>query len=329
MGDPANRHGTLVRGLVAAPVGAEPDAPPRADSPMIRTFHHAEFTAEHLAAAKDSRLVSVCLPARNEAETVGPIVELLRSELVERVALVDEIIVIDDHSTDRTADVAAAAGAKVAQAEALLPEYGDGHGKGEAMWKSLFVSDGDLVVWCDADVRNFGPEYVVGLLGPLLTRSDIAFVKGFYDRPLGEGGNGGGRVTELVARPILAVLFPDLAPIVQPLAGEYAGRRDVLEQLPFVQGYGVDIGLLIDVCARVGAGAIAQVDLGTRLHRNRPLHELSPQAMSVLQTALRRADPDLVATAAVLARPGFDPMVIDVAERPPLADVPEYRRSTA
>jgi len=296
---------------------------------MIRTFHHAEFTAEHLLAAKDGRVVSVCLPARNEQDTVGAIVETLRAELVDNIALVDEIIVIDDHSTDRTADLAAAAGAKVSQAEALLPEYGDGHGKGEAMWKSLFVSEGDFVVWCDADVRNFGPEYVVGLLGPLLTRSDIAFVKGFYERPLGEGGNGGGRVTELVARPVIAVLFPELAPIVQPLAGEYAGRRDVLEQLAFVQGYGVDIGLLIDVCERYGAAAIAQVDLGTRIHRNRPLHELSPQAMSVLQTALRRAHPDLVSAAAILARPGLEPMVIDVTERPPLAEVPEYRRSTA
>ena len=296
---------------------------------MIRTFHHAEFTAEHLASAKDGRVVSVCLPARNEQETVGTIVDILRTELVEQVGLIDEIIVIDDHSTDRTADLAAAAGAKVSQAEGILPEYGDGHGKGEAMWKSLFVSEGDLVVWCDADVRNFGPEYVVGLLGPLLTRSDVTFVKGFYDRPVSDGGNGGGRVTELVARPIIAVLFPELAPIVQPLAGEYAGRRDVLEQLAFVQGYGVDIGLLIDVCERYGAASIAQVDLGTRLHRNRPLEELSPQAMSVLQTALRRADPDLVATSAVLARPGLDPMVIDVTERPPLADVPEYRRSTA
>lgn len=295
---------------------------------MIRTFHHAEFTAEHLLSAKDGRVVSVCLPARNEQDTVGAIVEILRRELVDRVALVDEIIVIDDHSTDRTADLAAAAGAKVSQAEALLPEYGDGHGKGEAMWKSLFVSEGDFVVWCDADVRNFGPEYVVGLLGPLLTRSDIAFVKGFYERPLGEGGNGGGRVTELVARPVIAVLFPELAPIVQPLAGEYAGRRDVLEQLAFVQGYGVDLGLLIDVCERYGAAAIAQVDLGTRLHRNRPLDELSPQAMSVLQTALRRAHPDLVSAAAVLARPGHEPMVVDVTERPPLAEVPEYRRST-
>lgn len=296
---------------------------------MIRTFHHAEFTAENLAAAKDGRLVSVCLPARNEQDTVGPIVDILRTDLVERTGLVDEIIVIDDHSSDRTADEAAAAGAKVCQASELLPEYGDGHGKGEAMWKSLFVSEGDLVVWCDADVRNFGPEYVVGLLGPLLTRTDIAFVKGFYDRPLGEGGNGGGRVTELVARPLIAVLFADLAPIVQPLAGEYAGRRDVLEQLAFVQGYGVDLGLLIDVCARYGPAVIAQVDLGTRVHRNRPLDELSPQAMSVLQTALRRADPDLVAAAAVLARPGLDPIVVDVTERPPLSDVPEYRRSTA
>ncbi len=296
---------------------------------MIRTFHHAEFTAEHLESAKDGRRVSVCLPARNEADTVGAIVEILRAELVERIELIDEIIVIDDHSTDRTADVAAAAGAKVHQASEVLPEYGDGHGKGEAMWKSLFVSHGEFVVWCDADVRNFGPEYVIGLLGPLLTRTDVAFVKGFYDRPVNDGGNGGGRVTELVARPIIALLFPELAPIVQPLAGEYAGRRDVLEQVAFVQGYGVDLGLLIDICTRFGVTSISQVDLGTRLHRNRPLDELSPQAMSVLQTALRRVDPDLVATSALLARPGHEPLVVDVAERPPLVEVPGYRRSTA
>lgn len=296
---------------------------------MIRTFRHAEFDAARLVEHKGAQRVSVCLPARDEQDTVGPIVERIRAELVDRHALVDELVVIDDHSTDRTADVASAAGAKVYDAGSILPEYGEGHGKGEAMWKSLFVSSGDLIVWCDADVRDFDARYVVGLVGPLLTVPDLMFVKGFYDRPVAPDGTGGGRVTELVARPLLSVLFPHLSPIVQPLAGEYAGRRDALEQLPFVQGYGVDLGLLIDVARRFGAAAIGQVDLGVRVHRNRPLSELSPQAMSVLQTALRRADPDLVAESAVLARPGLDPVTIDVAERPRLIDVPAYHRSTA
>lgn len=298
---------------------------------MIRTHHHAEFDASDLAAHKAAtgQAVSVCLPARNEADTVGPIVELIRTELVERVPLVDELIVVDDHSTDGTADIAAAAGAKVIAAAELLPEYGDGHGKGEAMWKSLYASTGDLVVWCDADVRNFAAPYVLGLLGPLLTRPEVLFVKGFYERPLGEGGNGGGRVTELVARPVLSLLFPDLAPIVQPLAGEYGGRRSALEQLPFVQGYGVDLGLLVDVAARFGPAAIAQVDLGVRVHRNRPLDELSPQATAVLQTALRRAAPGLIGDVALLDRPGTSPVEVSVAERPPLLEVPAYHRTPA
>jgi glucosyl-3-phosphoglycerate synthase len=300
---------------------------------MIPSFDHADYTAAHLAHRKADHVISVCLPARNEQDTVGPIIERIRRELIEDVALVDEIIVIDDHSSDSTADTAAAAGAKVADAESVLPEYGEGHGKGEAMWKSLFVSQGDLVVWCDADVVDFRTSFVTGLVGPLLARPDLAFVKGFYRRPLAADGNGGGRVTELMARPLLSLLFPHLSPIVQPLAGEYAGRRAVLEQLPFVQGYGVDIGLLIDVADRFGVDAIGQSDLGSRVHRNRPLDELSPQAMSILQTALRRARTDLVenleplATSVTLHRPGLDLVTIDVAERPPLQHLADYQRS--
>jgi glucosyl-3-phosphoglycerate synthase len=293
---------------------------------MIRTFSHGAFPASSLIPLKGDSVVSVCLPARNEQETVGPIVEVIRAELVDRVPLVDEILVVDDHSDDATADVAAAAGAKVVHAETVLPEYGEGHGKGEALWKSLFASQGDLVVWCDADLRQFDPGFVPGLLGPLLTHLDVHFVKGFYRRPLTEEGVGGGRVTELAARPILSLLFPELTGVVQPLAGEYAGRRAVLEQLPFVQGYGVELGLLIDVAARFGLDALAQTDLGTRLHRNRPLDDLSPQAMAVLQTALRRARPDLVGRSARLVRPGLDDVEVDVAERPPMATVPDYRR---
>ncbi len=223
--------------------------------------------------------------------------------------------------------MAADAGATILRADEILTGYGHGHGKGEALWKSLYASRGDLIVWCDADVRQFDPTFVVGLVGPLLTRPDVAFVKGFYERPV--EGDQGGRVTELVARPVVSLLFPQLAPFVQPLAGEYAGRREILEQLPFIEGYGVDLGLLIDIEARFGLGAMVQVDLGQRIHRNRPLDQLSPQAQAVLQAALHRAAPDLVGTTEVLVRPGRDPEVVDVTERPPLVEVPEYRRSSA
>ena len=166
--------------------------------PLLRTFRSGEFDAADLVAAKAGRTISLCLPARDEQDTVGAIVGAVRSRLVEELALIDEIVVVDDHSTDRTAAVAADAGALVVAADEILPSYGLGHGKGEALWKSLAASSGDLVVWCDADVRNFDPSFVVGLLGPLLTRTDVGFVKGFYDRPEGDG-TGGGRVTELVA----------------------------------------------------------------------------------------------------------------------------------
>ena len=296
---------------------------------MLRTFRSGEFDLARLVDDKAGQQISVCLPARDEQETVGPIVETIRAALVDRVGLVDEILVVDDHSADRTAEVAAAAGATVLRAEEILPQYGEGHGKGEALWKSLYASKGDVIAWCDADVRDFDPTFVVGLLGPLLTRPDLVFVKGFYERPDSTGAGRGGRVTELVARPIVSMLFPHLSAVVQPLAGEYAGRREALEQLPFVEGYGVDLGLVIDVAARFGLDAMAQVDLGRRVHRNRPLDELSPQATSVLQTALRRVDPGLVAASAVLVRPGLDPVTVDATERPPLVDVPEYRRSSA
>jgi glucosyl-3-phosphoglycerate synthase len=194
------------------------------------------------------------------------------------------------------------------------------------MWKSLHASAGDIIAWCDADVREFDPAFVVGLLGPLLTEPGVDFVKGFYDRPLNEGGTGGGRVTELAARPIISLLYPQLVPIVQPLAGEYAGRRSLLEQLPFVQGYGVDLGLLIDITERFGVDCIAQTDLGVRHHRNRPLDELSPQALAVLHTALVRADPSLIVGVPLLARPGSGTTRVDVGERPALVEVERDQR---
>jgi glucosyl-3-phosphoglycerate synthase len=297
---------------------------------MIRTFHHDEFDVGALTERKrhDGHVVSVCLPARNEASTVGSIVTELQTELVDR-GLVDEVLVMDDHSSDATAKVADAAGAVVVPVDEVLPELGSGTGKGEALWKSVAASTGDLIVWCDADITDFGPRFVAGLLGPLLTSNEVDFVKGFYDRPVAGSAHGGGRVTELVARPTIAALFPHLSSIVQPLSGEYAGRRSLLERLPFVQGYGVDLGLLIDVTELEGTSVLAQVDLGTRRHRNRPLDELGPQALAVLQTALRRAGTGFGEAAATLVRPDLEPVEVDIDERPPLISVPGYQRRTA
>ena len=296
-------------------------------APAVRTFRHGEFPVDHLVEAKGDRRVSLVLPARNEAPTIGPIVSAVRRHLMKRHPLVDEIVVIDDASSDGTPARAAAAGARVVAAADIAPETGPGSGKGNAMWKSLLVTEGDIVAWCDADVRNFRPCFVTGLLGPLLTLDDIAFCKGFYERPLDGVRGQGGRVTELVARPLISLFFPHLAVFAQPLAGEYAGRRDLFEQLPFVQGYGVDIGLLIDVVERVGLERAAQVDLGVRVHRNRPLEELGAQATAIMHTGLARAGlstrPDWLP---VLTRPWREPEIVEVRERPPVANLPASRQ---
>jgi glucosyl-3-phosphoglycerate synthase len=297
------------------------------DAPRTRSFHHREFDAAELAESKGSTTVSVCLPARNEAATVGDIVTSLRTELVEAVPLVDEVLVIDDHSDDRTAQVARRAGARVVSAADVLADHGEGHGKGEVLWKSVFESTGDLIVWCDADITDFGTRFVTGVLGPLLTEPEVGFVKGFYHRP--EEAGGGGRVTELVARPLLSMFFPELCDVIQPLSGEYGGRREVLEQVPFAQGYGVEAGLLIDVTRRFGIDAIAQVDLDVRHHRHRPLEQLAPQAMAVAQIILHRAGPELVDSTGTLLRPGRVPSDIDVSDRPPLVELSQYLSRSA
>lgn len=291
-------------------------------SAQIRTFHHSEFTLERILASKGSTTVSVCLPARNEEATVSSIVTTLRDELLDP-GVIDEIVVLDDHSEDRTASLAREAGARVADASSVLSDHGSGHGKGEALWKSLYVTDGDVVLWCDSDITEFGSRFVTGLLGPLLCEPDVHMAKGYYRRPQRER-EGGGRVTELVARPLLSLYHPQLAVLHQPLSGEYGGRREVLEQLPFFGGYGVDIGLLIDLADRFGTDGLVQVDLDIRMHRNRSLSDLGPQAAAILQTVLRRVDPDSTPTAAELIRPGFSPTTVDVGEMPPMIEVPDY-----
>jgi glucosyl-3-phosphoglycerate synthase len=292
---------------------------------VLRSFDHREFALARLVEAKRGRTISVCLPARNEEATVGQVVKAIRTALMAQAPLVDELIVVDDGSTDRTATVARAAGAEVVAMSAIDPGGGGGGGclsggKGQAMWKAVYVSNGDLVVFCDADIRQFAPHFVTGLLGPLLLHDDVMFVKGFYDRPLDGRPAEGGRVTELVARPLIAALLPHLAAMTQPLAGECAARRQVFEAVPFVDGYGVDLGLVIDVAERFGVAAMAQCDLGERIHRNRPLSDLGPQALAVVQVALSRAG---MASEweSRLVRPGEEPITITLSERPPLASL--------
>jgi glucosyl-3-phosphoglycerate synthase len=253
-----------------------------------RTYRHSDFDASSLAASRSGRNISVCIPARDEEATVGLIVASLRRALMADaggVDLVDEVLVIDDRSGDGTARMAEAAGARVISAGAA------GGGKGQALQVALGEARGDLLVFLDADVENFGPHFVTGLLGPLLTDDDVALVKGFYERPVDGSASGGGRVTELVARPVIDLLFPLLAGVHQPLAGETAATRSVLEKTGLDPDYGIELGLLIDVADRFGIEAIAQVDLGVRIHRNRPLAELRHEATDVLRAALSRTLP--------------------------------------
>ena len=255
-----------------------------------RTFHHSAFVPQALVEAKNGTTVSVVLPALNEARTVGAVVRAFLPMVGS--GLVDELVVIDPGSTDGTDRAAREAGARVVYEADVLPEHGRVPGKGEAMWKSLAATTGDLVVWVDADIEGAGPEFVYGLLGPLLTDPAVAYVKGFYERPLAERDRlrptGGGRVTELVARPLLNMFWPDLGWVVQPLAGEQAGRRSLLETLPFAAHYGVEIGLLLDTYARHGLDGIAQVDLDRRVHRNQSVRKLGRMAFVIQHAMLRR-----------------------------------------
>ena len=312
-----------------------------------RTFHHSQFEPPAKLRAAKERLglsVSVCLPTHDEAAIVGGIVRNLRRNLHERARLVDEIVVMDAGSGDDTVAIARAEGAKVFFEHEVLPGEGPGSGKGEALWKSLHACEGDLICWVDADIRNFHARFVYGLLGPLLLDPDIQYVKAFYDRPIRERNalraTGGGRVTELLARPLINLLWPELAGIVQPLSGEYAGRRETLEQVPFFSGYGVELGLLVDIAARFGVDAIAQVDLDRRVHRNQDMQALGRMSFGILQAAfLRLAEegrsvPGNFATTLVqfsnqLVEYQPEPREIVTSRRPPIVTVDDYRRRRA
>jgi glucosyl-3-phosphoglycerate synthase len=290
---------------------------------LIRRFHHSEFDARRLLEHK-AEPVAVVLPAREVADTIGTIVERLRS----LDPLIDQIVVVDAASEDGTAEVAAAAGAEVHQESELVPELGPALGKGDAMWRALDVVRAELVVYLDSDTRDFSPHFATGLLGPLLCEPEVRFVKGFFRRPyLGPDGSQlpaeGGRVTELAARPLLSAFYPELADFVQPLAGEVAVRRSLLERLPFATGYAVETAMLLHARdALGGTDAMAQVDLDVRLNRHQPLRELGPMAYAVLQVVLARlrAEGRLTEDAAAPLQTADGRLVqVELVERPPFA----------
>ncbi len=261
------------------------------------TFHASEFRdVSKLADLKEKRgvTISLGLPTLNEEKTIGLVIKRIKTALMDRVPLLDQVVVIDSDSTDRTREIAAELGVPVVRHSEILPDQGSFRGKGEALWKSLHVLDGDIVAWVDTDIRNIQPRFVHGLIGPLLREPRIGYVKAFYQRPIREGGTllaeGGGRVTELMARPLINLFFPELSGMIQPLSGEYAGRRALLESVPFFTGYGVEIGLLIDILEEGGMSAIGQVDLERRIHRNQPLANLSQMSFTILQAAISKLE---------------------------------------
>ncbi|NGN66516.1 glucosyl-3-phosphoglycerate synthase [Streptomyces sp. A7024] len=305
-----------------------------------RSWSAADRPLSTLLAAKQALgragTVSVVLPALNEEATVGAIVAAIRAELMTAVPLVDELVVLDSGSSDATAKVAEAAGARVVHRDEVLPRLPPVPGKGEVLWRSLLATSGEIVCFVDADLRDFDTAFVSGIVGPLLTEPDVQFVKAVYDRPLDGAPGQGGRVTELVARPLLNLHWPQLAGFVQPLGGEYAARRSLLEQLPFPVGYGVELGLLIDALHLAGLDALAQVDVGERHHRHQDSQALGRMAAAIYRTAqLRLARGHLVRPRLTQFERadsgGFAPRTFDVdtEERPPMTDIPEYAERRA
>lgn len=308
------------------------------------TFHAAEFLdLQYLLSLKRERgmSISLALPALNEEKTVGNVIRTIKDVLVEAVPLLDEIVLIDSNSNDRTREIAQNLGVPVYIHQEVLPNYGSRRGKGEALWKSLYCTQGDIVIWLDTDIVNIHPRFAYGLIGPLLLRPDIQFVKGFYRRPLRVGdkiqAGGGGRVTELTARPLLNLFYPELSGVIQPLSGEYGGTRTALEQLSFFSGYGVEIGLLIDMLDKFGLTSIAQVDLQERIHHNQPLEALSKMSFAIIQAVIRKLEArygqsilENVNTTMKLIRYEQDSFMLEIEEiaerdRPPMIELPEYR----
>jgi nucleotide-binding universal stress UspA family protein len=328
---------------------ARPAPPGRTLSTVVdkwfaeNTYDSREFEdLRELVRLKERQQVTISLglPALDEEQTVGAVIRAIKQELMERVQLLDEIVLIDSQSADRTREIARGLGIPVAIHQEILPQYGSFAGKGEALWKSLHVLCGDLVAWIDTDIKNIHPRFVYGILGPLLKDERVKYVKGFYRRPIRVGhqvlGTGGGRVTELTARPLLNLFYPELSGIIQPLSGEYAARREVIEQVPFFTGYGVETGLLIDLLDRFGLQSIGQVDLHRRVHRNQHLPSLSKMAFTITAVTLQRLEQQgRLYLASELNRSmkliqhdrerfHIEIKALEDVERPPMATVPEY-----
>lgn len=307
------------------------------------TYHHSKFQdVKSLVEAKEEKglTISLCLPTLNEEKTIGKELIIFRSELMERYPLIDEIAVIDSGSEDNTLDVAKTYGADTYLSSEILPDLGKKMGKGENLWKAIYQLKGNIIVYVDADISNIHPRFVYGLVAPLIYRDEVKYVKAFYDRPLAFSGNvrtsGGGRVTEILVRPLFSLFFPELTAIIQPLSGEYAVRREVLENISFPIGYGVETSHLIDVYTQYGLEAFAQTDLDKRVHENKPTPSLGKMSFGILQTFLKRVNAldmfDATNYETVLRqfqaqRDQYKQNLIEIIEeeRPPMIEIEAYR----
>jgi len=309
------------------------------------TFHHSQFAdIRQLVQEKEKQgvLISLCIPTFNEEKNIGKEIVIFKSELMSRYPLLDEIAVIDSESTDKTREVAASFGADVYLSSAILPEAGEKKGKGENLWKAIYQLKGDIIVYVDADIKNIHARFVYGLVGPLILRPETKYVKAFYDRPLtlakGVRTSGGGRVTEILVRPLFSLFFPELTAIVQPLSGEYAVRREVLERIPFPIGYGVETSHLIDVYQRWGLEAFGQTDLDSRVHRNQSTQALGKMSFGILQTFLSRLESlnilrDMPELSSVMRQfqwrdTTYEQLENEIKEieRPPMWEIPAYQK---
>jgi glucosyl-3-phosphoglycerate synthase len=309
------------------------------------TFHHSQFwDLLKLVEEKEKQdvKISLCIPTLNEEKTIGKEIVIFRSELMNRYPLLDEIAVIDSGSKDRTLDIAANFGADVYLSSDILPEAGSKRGKGENLWKAIYQLKGDIIVYVDADIKNIHPRFVYGLVAPLIYRSEVHYVKAFYDRPLAMSNDirpsGGGRVTEILIRPLFSLFFPELTDIIQPLSGEYAVRRHVLERIPFPIGYGVETSHIIDCYNQWGMKAFAQTDLDQRVHRNQETRDLGRMSFGILQTFLSRLKdlgmvsdlPELnkILYQTVVQEDTYDRVEFSIKEeeRPPMIEIDAYRK---
>lgn len=308
------------------------------------TFHHSQFwDLKQLIEDKEKLglTISLCLPTLNEEKTIGKEIILFKSELMDRYPLVDEIAVVDSGSIDKTREIAAAFGADVYLSSEILPQVGEKKGKGENLWKAVYQLKGDIICYVDADIANIHPRFAYGLIAPLIYNEQMKYVKAFYDRPLafsqGVRPSGGGRVTEILVRPLFSLFFPELTCLIQPLSGEYAVRREVLEQIPFPIGYGVETAHILDVYQRWGLDAFGQTDLDQRVHRNQSTLSLGKMAFGILRTFLARSEvlgstADMKQFSTVLRQfqaqnEKYEQIEYEIVEeeRPPMNTLPEYR----